>query len=107
MDGRAQNIMQRPSECNSEILITVSHLLNKLVLRLEGTTELFYAFYYHLGQAVTSRKSSFFHLDKRGNLVKMNATLGIGDSLYFCSVMIMCSPVALSAHHELLSLNLL
>lgn len=39
--------------------------------------------------------------------MKMNATLGIGDSLYFCSVMTMCSPVALSAHHELLSLNLL
>jgi hypothetical protein len=37
----------------------------------------------------------------------MNATLGIGDSLYFGSVMIMCSPVALSAHYELLSLNLL
>ena len=38
--------------------------------------------------------------------MKMNAMLGIGDSLYFYSV-IMCTPVTLSAHHELLSLNLL
>ena len=38
--------------------------------------------------------------------MKMNATLGIEDSLYFCSVMIMCAPVTLSAHHKLLSLNL-
>ena len=37
--------------------------------------------------------------------MKMNAMLGIGDSLYFYSV-IMCTPVTLSAHHELLSLNL-
>ena len=38
--------------------------------------------------------------------MKMNATLGIGNSLHFRSVMIMCTPVTLSTHHELLSLNL-
>ena len=32
--------------------------------------------------------------------------LGMGDSLYFRSVMIVCTPVTLSAHHELLTLNL-